>query len=348
MKKFRIVLFVVLGIIVVLVLDILVAPVISARVATLPFVRKYDLFSPQAPIVITKREVVRADDSNGFVDSLNAVKSRLVSVVEVGGNKVISSGFVLTADGVVVTAGLNIKNEDLNKYRVVADDGSLYSIKKVVTDPATLISFVTSEMTNGAVAEFNKDAKFLAGQSVVIASHGPGKNSPRAVAGFVFRNAADLNDVQFDFDRPSGFVPVTVNSALTQGSVLIDDRGRIEAMWNGYTFVDSHTIDSVAGEYATIQNGFSRGATGFSYQLIRGLGSDSGSETVNLLVTQVNSSQLLLKVGDIILTVNDKQVGEYVSGNLFRFDVKPNQNLKFTVSRDSKNVDLVVKTGVFK
>lgn len=351
MKKLRLFFGFIIFILLVSAIDIFLVPTLSARISTLAFVRKYDLFSPQAPIVITKREIVRAEDSNGFVDSLDAVKSRLVAVVDVsfgGASKVISSGFVATADGVVVTGVLSLKPEEFSKYRIVDDAGGIYDIQSVVTDPATSLSFVVSDMTRGAVVEFDKDAQFLAGQRMVVASHGPFKNSARAGFAYVVRNGQDFSDTLFDFDRQSGFVPVTVNSELVSGSVLVDSEGKLLAVWNGKTFLDSTTVASAIEDYAVNQNGFARGSLGFSFQVTGGLPTDSRTDTVSLLVTQVSSPQSLFKPQDVILSLNDKQIKDYMVDNIFRFRVLPNENLKFEVYRNNKTIEFVVKTAVLK
>lgn len=145
------------------------------RISTWPVLRDFDLFLPQAPIVITKREEIRINEGINHFEVAQRIKNSLVVVYlhegEFGSPKfkltAATTGVVFSSDGLIIIPSANLRT-GLALTAVLANKN--YKASVLATDPVHGIAFLKIQAIDLTVAKqgFARDTQI--GEKLIVAS----------------------------------------------------------------------------------------------------------------------------------------------------------------------------------
>src|SRR5258708_34748091 len=145
--------------------NILFGRFLTAKISTWPPLNRWKIISPQTPIVITNTQEVRYSDGADVVAAVNAVKSKISTVViGSGGSLTVVGGAVnLTSEGAFVTSA-NIFSTLGETYSVILNDGRSAKITATTIDPATGLVFFRAPLNNVSVAALGTSETLFNGE----------------------------------------------------------------------------------------------------------------------------------------------------------------------------------------
>lgn len=118
-------------------------------------------FRTNQKLIISDQRVVR--EENAVIDVVDKVTP---SVVTIGVNKDIGSGFVISNDGLIVTNKHVVMYRDL-KYKVITKDDKSYEVQKIYRDPMNDLAILKIEAKDLQPIEMGDSDKLKVGQFVV-------------------------------------------------------------------------------------------------------------------------------------------------------------------------------------
>ena len=143
---------------------------LAAKLSTWPLLNRWQILSPQAPIVINNRETVRVEGSGDVLQAAGSVKSKISTLVEIsrmtGSLLAVHSAVNLTSDGSFVTAESSFHNN--NAFYVVLNDGRQTRVTRTSLDPATSLVFFKADLDNVPVANLAGSKDLSAGDKVIF------------------------------------------------------------------------------------------------------------------------------------------------------------------------------------
>lgn len=296
--------------------------------------------------------------------SIDAVKKVATSLVSLKNGDQMTSGFVVTADGVLMTHN-SIVTKNNAVYEVTLNGGEKVSADLLATDDALQLAFLKIKAEdNGSplahpVVEFADVSKMEAGQTV-ISLESENRYSTALVREGVLRETGyklSFKDYAGEpGDKLESFVLMAdVSDHDTFGGPLINLSGQVVGM-----VIDASTDGAVvlsATELRLLLEGYlkdgklERKEFGFSYDLVP-YGSKAtenlfGSVQFAAKVNEVKNGGMLakagLQAGDLIVEVNGKQLileeGLY---NVLR-KYQPGETVSLKLMRDGKEVTVELK-----
>lgn len=348
-----------IGIIIVAVLigwvfNIFAGRFLMAKVSTWPFLNKWKILSPQAPIVINNRETVRVSDSGDIAAAAQDVKSKISSVALVFGNTVTFSGTAvnLTSDGSFVTAPGSFKSKLPGIYYIVLNDGTSGKVSQQTVDPATSLVFFKAELGGVPAANLAVSGNIKVGDKVLFAQDSLQKFYIKATAASVSQGQNDVEGQTFKSDFPSRSFGTFAGTILAPGEAVVDTSGNIAGIWNGSGVVSSDVLKQAMALYFNNAQNIVRPSFGFDYSII----TQSDSRLIGLpqgaLVKEVDAilpaRQAGLEVNDVITAVNGQAVSESSPLEQILEQFKPGDKLALTVTRKNQTVNLSLTTGQLK
>lgn len=319
MRKLHIVIIIIVASILALGVQVLFGNYLSARLATLPGLRNLDLFDPRAPIVVTNRETVRVSDSNDAIETTNAVKSKISTIVYYEGTGataqlVVSGGAVnWTSDGYFVTtaAALSVPNKT---YAVILNNGDIFPIKDVYADTASNLVIVSTDARNLPTIEPVNAVDLRPGEKMLMVINSVGANKTSFLESYVKNFSNDVTGIVFDSDIASRAIFVQSVGTLTAGHVAVNLDGRLAGLWDGTNVVSADVIRIFANNYFRDNMQIIRPGYGFTYKQL--LGSEAralqlpfGAQVLSVGVGSA-AATAQLQVGDIITAVNGKKIDD--------------------------------------
>lgn len=325
-----------------------------AKVSTWPFLNRWKILSPQAPIVINNRETVRVSDSGDIAAAASDVKSKISSVAQVSGAAVTFSGTAvnLTSDGIFVTASGSFKSKSPGTYYVVLSDGTFGKISQQTSDPATSLVFFKAELGGVPVANLAASGDIKVGEKVLFAENSLQKFYVKAEAASISRAQNDVEGQIFQSDFPGRAFAVHPNTALAPGEAVVNTNGNIAGIWNGSAIISSDVLKQAMALYFNNALNIVRPSFGFSYSII----TQSDSKLISLpegaMVKEVdvNSPARLagLEASDIITALGGQTVSEGSQFEQILEQYKPGDRLALTVTRKNQTVNLSLTVGELK
>lgn len=250
-------------------------------------------------------------------------------------SEIIGGGFVLTADGWVVTTDGAV-DVAKNNYTAIGYQGKSYGLRPQVKDPVTGLVFSKVEANNLSVARLGSSADLRVGDVVVIAS----ERSKLEIAsitriGSVYR---DRQDMIQSSEVPSRQIIIdTPLSERYEGAAVVNLKGEIVGLVRAGAIV---TLDTIAPVIDQVLAGkpIARPVLGISYvdlSQVEGL-ADIAEKGALVVGSPAKSSPAvsLLRDGDVITKVND-------------IELNVNQDLASIISaaRPGQKIYLVVRRG---
>jgi serine protease Do len=354
MKKFRFFGFGVLVFLGILVIDIFVAPHISAWLASIPSLSGITWLNPQAPIVITKRETIRSNDNEDVLAALDQSKSKVAAIIRVDGNRtaVVASAVTLTADGVFVSSAPALAGLIPNQLRLVTSDGSVALVEQVLSDPATAMVFIKAKVNNLPVATLANAQEATTGSRAVWVTGTNSPAGPLVRAGFVAAGQGAVGGIVFNTDRPTRRLTIEPPAGIISGTALVNLSGEVLGMWDGTALVSSDIMRDALSRYLANAAILVRPSFGFSYTMVtsvdaRAVSLREGAHVEKTLAKSPAQAAGLLE-GDSITEIDGTSLtdGQLLEPLLEKY--KPGDRIKFLVYRGNQRLELTLVVGVLK
>lgn len=351
MNKKQLVLVILITIVVVWSADLLVGNYLSARLATSNFARKFNLFNPQAPIVVTNRETVRVNTNNDIVQTAQNAKSKISVVVYFEGQQLVTSGAAVnwTNDGYFVSTKTAFSETD-KVYAVMTNGGDIYPIEQMISDTASNLVIIQTSAQNLAVLDPSDVSDGRVGDQIVAINNSLGNEETRFSTGFVSRIPKDSSGLVQESDLVSNSFGLQTLQPLLPGTPILNLSGRLMGVWDGKSVVTSADIRNLVNDFLANNKQIIRPSFGFSYQLLseaeaKALQTVSGARIMGVAGNK-SASIAGLKVGDVITEIDNQKVeaGKILDTQLRQ--VSPGETIRIVFYRAgvSQSVDLNVST----
>jgi S1-C subfamily serine protease len=331
----------------VVIVDLVIGNYISARLATTGWARKWGLFNPQAPIVVTNREIVRVNANNDVVETAENAKSKTATLVYIDGAQMVTTGSAVnwTSDGYFVTSdsALSVGGK---VYAVITSSGELFPVEAAYPDPASNIVVLQTAARGLTVFSPAQEDDLRVGNQVVMIQNSVGNNQTRFYTGFIKRLSNDFSGLILDSDRISRSIELTVLGPVPSGSAVLNLSGRMIGIWDGQVVVSTESVRELVNNLLTNDRRYVRPAFGFSYQMLneveaKAVQIEPGARVL-AVVPNGASARGGLRVGDVITEVDGQKIDGNISlDNWFR-QVKPGQSVNFSVFRNGTTISLII------
>lgn len=345
MTKTQLTKIILISVSITLFLDIFLGRYFIAKISTLPVLNKLKILSPQAPIVINNRETIRVSDSGDAISAVNSIKSKLSSVVYLDENNslvFVGNAVNLTSDGVFLTS-ISTFSKEGKKYYVLLNDGRSALVETIVSDPATNLVFVKTNLANVSIVNFADPRELKVGEKILLVKNSLKKYASEVVLDIVNRDLANTTSQVYLSDYPKINFGVKDGLSLVNGEVVANTNGEVVSIWNGNYFINSNNIKKLMSLYYASPQKIIRPSLGFSYSLVTNSESALSGTPVGALVKEVtgaNSKLAGLQLGDVILKVNSKEVDEDGNIEMMLQEFKPNEKIEFVISRKNQIINL--------
>ncbi len=347
MNKKQIALIIVVTTIVVWLANLLLGNYLSAKLSTAPWAQRFNLFNPQAPIVITNRETIRVNNSSDVVDTAESMKSKVSTVVYIENGQMIITGGAInwTGDGYFITA----KNAfaAANKvYAVVTYGGDVYPVQKTYTDPASSLVIIETSAQGLGVLDPADTTDLRIGQQVVTVENSIGNKQGQFYTGFVNKLASDTGNTVMESDLVSRKVRLDNFTAILPGLAINNISGRMVGIWDGASVVPVEEIRVLFNSFLSHNKSVVRPAFGFSYQYLteteaKTLQTAHGARVQGIAANKP-ASLIGLKAGDVIVKLGDREVNNDMNIDNILRQVKPGDSLKLTIDRSGEEIELTI------
>jgi S1-C subfamily serine protease len=347
--------FIVIGAVVLsLAAQLLFGSYLSARLSALPIMRRYNLFTPSAPIVINNTETVRVSDTGDALDALNRAKSRLATVFYSEGNNLIPTGNAInwTADGYFITAQSAFSA--LGKsYSVMLNGGQRYAIQQVWDDPASDLVMFKVSATNLPVVVLANSKNLQSGQKIIFASNSLRNFYARFAESHITQQQLDVPNQIFDANLPSRTFGAQNPGAIVPGEAIVTLDGDVAGLWDGKQVVPADRINNLANAFFGGNGKVLRPQYGFFYRMISSSESEALSLPQGALVTPRDATapaivpagpaaKAGLQPGDVITQAGDSRVDENTILEEILERAKPGDQIRLTVVRNRNQITLTI------
>ncbi len=345
MSKIQILILAFVILILAFVLNLLFQDALLARLSTLPIARRYNLFKPQAPIVINERETVRVSDANDSIESANNVRSKLSAIGYVSDDKFIPTGTVLnwTSDGYFITTQAALPTAG-QSYVIITSNGEALPVSKATPDTVSNLVMLSTTGRSISTVSTTDSKELKVGQKLLFIESSVSTGTVKFLQSYVSKVQSDIVNVEFSSDRLSrGFVPQDVG-VITAGQAIVNLNSEVVGIWDGQKAVPGSVVRQFANNFFRDELQVRRAGYGFTYRII----SENETKIINLslgaqVLTSTGSSlQAGLQTGDIITAVDGKNVSENALLEEMLESYKPGDQVPLSVSRGTQNVNITI------
>lgn len=326
---------------------------LAARLSTWPVLNRWQILSPQAPIVITNRETVRVEGSGDVLQAANAIKPKISSIVEVKGVtlKQAGSAINLASDGSFVTAQASFADKG-GSYFVQLNDGRQAPVTRQILDPATSLVFFRADLTGVPTASLANSRDLLGGDKIIFIRSSLQNFSYKLLADWVSFAQTEVEGKITQSDYPRRSFGVRLSESLPNGEALINTNGDIAGIWNGSEIISSDVLKQAMALYFNSQQGIVRPQFGFSYSIVTQNNSRLTGQPEGALVKDFSAvsaaRQAGLLIGDVITNIAGQAVNEnsLLEETLQKY--KPGDKAALSISRKNQTVSLSLIVGELK
>lgn len=350
MSKKHIALLVLIIFIMVLVVDLLIGDFISARLATTSWARKWGLFNPQGPIVVTNRETVRVNTNNDLVDTAENAKTKTATLIYFDGDDMVVSGSAVnwTSDGYYLTAKTALATGG-KAYAVVTGAGDVYPVEAAYPDPASGLTILQTSARDLTVFSPADSRDLRVGQQVVMIQNSLSSGDTRFFTGFVKRLSSDIAGVQADSDLISRNLELSMLETVPAGSAVLNLSGRIIGVWDGSSVVPVDELRELVNNLFANNKTIVRPTFGFSYVMLNEVEAKALQTVPGAKLTEIPNggiaAQRGLRVDDVITEVDGQKLDDGFNFDNWLRQVKPNQVISLTVQRGANPLSILLTAG---
>ena len=344
MKKSTIALIVIVTALFALVLNIFVGGYIKAKISQIPQLARFDFLNPEAPIVITRREVVRSDDGTDVIGAINNAKAKMAAVVAVTNGQTVRTGnaISITSDGSFVTTSTAFAAPQPATYAVILSDGRIAPIDERVVDPATSLVFFRATVDNVPVASFGSSKELSVGQRVVMIEQTLKDFTPIATPVFVSVAQHDTYEQEYEANKPSRTYGIENVTYAVSGAAIVTLSGDIVGMSDAHRLIAGDIMKRSVSLY--LAGELKRPDFGFAYDLISPVRSKLLGLPEGVRVLRVAGSSAAAEVGlqgnDIITAIGETKVVGDVSFEETLENYKVGDIVPVTIIRGQKTLIL--------
>lgn len=354
MSKFKIVSYIILCIFGVWVFTIFPGRYFEAKISTLPFLNKFKLLSPQAPIVINNKETIRISDSGDAAQAAQDAKQELSLIVysNSGSYSVVGSAINLTSDGTFITASTVFSPKNpLTGYFIMLNDGTVSKIVNKVDDSATNLAFIKADLKNVPVISTLSSKNLTVAEKLLFVKSSLTPFNVQAELAYIYKSQSDLSQKEFLSDYPSrGFVSEIPKNVLP-GQAILNTSAELVGIWNGAQIISSDVLKEAQGLYFGNNLEFIRPSFGFSYFSIDKNEAFLINSVPGLLVKSVEASGVSqkagLQVGDVVTKINGQDFSQLTAEEILQ-KFKPQEEIMFTIFRKGKFEEIKLIAGQLK
>jgi len=321
-------------------------------------------------LTTTRSQKIVVEESSAIIDAAKKIRPSVVSITGKGQQttsyfgfqsltptEVAGTGFVVTADGLIVTNKHVVENA--SSFTVTTNDGKTFSATVVATDPSNDIAFMKVEGSGLPVVEFGDYDKLQVGQWVIAIGNALGELQNSVTVGVI---SAKERSVDTDSETLYGLLQtdVAINPG-NSGGPLVNLAGQVVGVntaiagnAQGIGFAIAATditkdLDSYQKNGKILQP-----YLGINYRSLTkniattlGLSVDHGAYIVsNGVVSGSPAAVAGLRPGDVVTMINDDEVTD--TNPLVRLVRKhsPGDKIIITYIRDgnSQTTDLILGT----
>ncbi len=271
----------------------------------------------------------------------------------------LGSGLILTGDGWIATTQSVMDKIGDKDYRVLTADYKTYEVEKVLEDPLSPVVFVKIEASDLAVAKLASMDKILSGQKV----YGFIANYPRvkiASLHLADLQATTLDDVVASTEKLSHFVSAREGyDPSLIGAPIVNLAGEVVAVINdGQSAIPMDYLKTAINDLGK-KDRIDRAELGVNYinlakypkvDTLSGEMRDvgallSGFRDVLAVAKNSPADKAGLRVGDIILMIEDEAVNSKRTLTQMIQDYEPGETLKLIVLSNGKEKTVEVELG---
>lgn len=321
-------------------------------------------------VVHVKTKAFREMEVNPLYEFFFGIKPETEMAPYVG----FGSGVVISPDGYIVTNNHVIEGSD--EIEVILNDKREYSAKLIGTDPTSDIALIKIDGKNLHTLGFGNSDDLKLGEWVLAVGN-PYNLTSTVTAGIVSAKARDINILRNELSIESFIQTDAAVNPGNSGGALVNTSGQLIGIntaiasrtgsYQGYSFAIPSTIAQkvVADlrEYGEVQ----RAIIGITIQDVnpklveeKGLGEIAGVY-INGLSDGGAAKEAGIKIGDVVLSINDIKVNSVseLQEQVSRY--RPNDAVNVLVRRDGKlksynlvlrnldgNTDIVKTSDVLK
>ncbi len=357
MKTYKIVLLVLLAAFIALAVQVLFGNFISARLATLPFVRSLNLYNPRAPIVVNNKETVRVSDANDAVETTNSVKTKLATVVYYDGTgadaRVVVSGGAIswTSDGYFITssAAMAVANKT---YAVILNNGDIFPIIATYKDTASNLVMLATDAKGQPTVEPIDGKDLRPAEKMLLVANSPAANQTTFLESYVRAGVNNVSGQIFSSDKAQRSVSLQSVGPLTPGQAVFNLNGRLVGMWDGASVLASDAIRLFATDFFRDNKTVIRPGFGFSYKHLstseaRAVQLVNGAQVTDVVFNSPAYAGGLVK-RDIITSVNSQKVTDEVLLESLLATLTPGEVATFGVTRNAEPIIVLVTPKILE
>jgi serine protease Do len=347
MSKKQIAFLVLIIVVAVLVVDLLVGNYVSAKISTNSWVRKWGLFNPLAPIVVTNRETVRVDTNNDLVETAENAKSKVATLIYFDGSDLVVTGSAVnwTSDGYFVTSASGLATAG-KVYGVVTANGDVYPVEAAYPDPASNLVVLQTAAKDLSVLSPSEPNDLRVGQQVVMVQNSLGNNQTQFATGYIQRLASDVVGDTAESDLVSRNLELIALGTIPTGSAVLDLSGRMIGIWDGDKVVMADEVRALVNNLLANAKSFARPEFGFSYQILNEVEAKTLQTTSGARVRGVASGSQAagagLRGGDVITEVDGQKLDGDLNFDAWLRQVKPDQVISLSVQRGTNSVSILL------
>ena len=295
--------------------DAVFGRILAARISTLPLIRRWNLLSPQAPIVINTREQVRVSTAEDIQNGINSVKNKVASILVSGkdGYSQTGTALELTGDGIFMSVQSAFPQSGA-VYKIKLASGQIVPITQLVLDPATELVIVKTDASGTSSASFAEVANLSPAETIFSIQNGNLPYTPAVSVGIISRLPNDRERQSFSADKYTSSVGTSGLGALTPGQIVCDANGDVVGLWDGARVLDANVLASALASYLQNKQSIVRLQFGFDYRMVLPNENDVIKNGFALLVEEPEKGFLEpakkagLVAGDIITKIGDQGI----------------------------------------
>jgi serine protease Do len=344
-----------------LIIEKYVAPYLATRAVF----NKIGFLHTNSPIVITRTEQIRVNESVSLRNLVKQLTPNVVTIVGGHGNfdqsfkpLVRATGLIISSDGVIATDN-SVLSDKKNNYWAITVDGTAYAITPAAVDPTSGLALVKITANNLSPVKFGNSTELEAGQQLAVLSASNLANSVRFKSSYVSAASGDLGftDVYSSEQAVTGYA---LDTTPEVGAGVFNLLGQLVGIGgaNG-RIVPAESLKSAEDSY--FQNTtITRATLGINYEVFSGAGARligsnaqygivlAPSTTVPAVMPGSRAQKAGLLEGDIITQIDSQSISASQPLGFFLNKAKSGDTWKLTVIRAGKQMEVSVTLGELK
>lgn len=335
---------------------------------SLPYFEKYEFLKPkERQIVVQREKTITIKEENVTPEIARKIGPTIVNISltsDLGQMVLLSKiksgkGIVLTSDGLILTTKSVVKNIKAS-YTVFTADGKNYSVKKIISDPATDFVFIKIQANDLPAAELGVSEELKLGQKVIILANFLGNSQISVKSGIVSNLKKEVisepigeilnNYLEIDTEADSKYL----------GSPVVDFSGKIIGLLNSISEENKEVlalpVDYVKGPFSQVvkNNKIERPYLGIKYISItpdyaylnnlsrtKGILLPSGYKSV---IQNSPAAKAGLRPGDLIYAIDGKEISNIKTFFQIFQEYNPGDEIEIAYQRGGK--ELKTKTRI--